>query len=86
MCVIDVSEHIIDDIEAHGSWLDRAADCPQRRFHFSSGRLSDADIPSNAVGDIVEIRSALIQIRDKLIRFQHEMHKHRRLSHELATG
>jgi acyl-CoA thioesterase FadM len=38
-----------------------------------------------AVGDIVEIRSALVEIRDKSIRFQHEMHKRRRLSHELAT-
>jgi hypothetical protein len=36
-------------------------------------------------GDIVEIRSALVEIRDKSIRFQHEMRKRRPLSHELAT-
>jgi len=35
-------------------------------------------------GDIVEIGSALVEIRDKSIRFQHEMRKRRRLSHELA--
>jgi hypothetical protein len=35
-------------------------------------------------GDIVEIRSALVEIRDKSIRFQHEMRK-RRPPHELAT-
>jgi hypothetical protein len=34
-----------------------------------SNRLRDLDIASNAAGDI----------------FQHEMHKRRRLSHELAT-
>jgi hypothetical protein len=52
---------------------------------FSSGRLRYLDIASNAAGDIVEIRSALVEIREKSIRFQHEMHKRRRLSHELAT-
>jgi hypothetical protein len=31
-----------------------------------------------------EIRSALIEIRDKSIRVQHKMHERRRLSHELA--
>jgi len=69
------------------SWLDRAADCliPHRRFHFSSGSLSDVDIPSNAAGDIVEIRSALVEIRDKSIPFQREMDKRRQLSHKLAT-
>jgi acyl-CoA thioesterase FadM len=36
-------------------------------------------------GDIVGIRSALVEIRDKSTRFQHEMRKRRRLSHELAT-
>jgi hypothetical protein len=30
---------------------------------FSSGRLRDLDIASNAAGDIVEIRSALVEIR-----------------------
>ena len=35
--------------------------------------------------DIFEIRSAFVEIRDKSIRFQHEMRKRRRLSHELAT-
>jgi hypothetical protein len=36
---------------------------PHRRFRFSSGRLRDLDIASNAAGDIVEIRSALVEIR-----------------------
>jgi len=36
--------------------------------------LSDPLPPGNA-----------LEIRDKSIRFQHEMHKRRRLSHELAT-
>ena len=36
-------------------------------------------------GDIVEVYSRLLEIRDRSIRFQHEMHKRRRLSHELAT-
>ncbi len=40
---------------------------------------------TNAAGDIVKIRSALVEIRDKSIRFQHEMHQRRRISHELAT-
>jgi hypothetical protein len=31
--------------------------------------------------DIVEIMSALVEIRDKSIRFQYEMHKRRWLSH-----
>jgi hypothetical protein len=30
---------------------------------FSSGRLRDLDIASNAAGDIVEIKSALVEIR-----------------------
>jgi hypothetical protein len=30
---------------------------------FSSGRLRDLDIASNAAGEIVEIRSALVEIR-----------------------
>jgi hypothetical protein len=34
---------------------------PQIRF--SSGRLRDLDIASNAAVDIVEIRSALVEIR-----------------------
>jgi DNA-binding transcriptional LysR family regulator len=36
---------------------------PYRRFRFSSARLCDIDIASNAAGDIVEIRSALVEIR-----------------------
>jgi hypothetical protein len=58
---------------------------PYRGFRLCSDRLRDIEIASNAAGDIVEIRSALVEIREKSIRFQHEMHKRRRLSHELAT-
>ena len=45
---------------------------PHRRFRFLSGRLRDLDIASNAAGDVVEIRSALVEIRDKSIRFQQQ--------------
>jgi len=44
-------------------------------FRFSSGRLRDLDIASNAAGDICRDQSALVEIAKKSIRFQHEMHK-----------
>ena len=46
-------------------------------FAFRPADFGDFDIASNAAGDIVEIRSAPVEIRDKSIRFQHEMYKRR---------
>jgi hypothetical protein len=44
----------------------------------------DVDITSNASADIVEIMGALVEIHDKSIRFQHEMHRRRRLHMSLS--
>jgi hypothetical protein len=58
------------DLDSHSAQINRYwRFIPHRRFRFSSNRLRDLGIASNAAGDI----------------FQHEMHKRRRLSHELAT-
>ena len=51
---------------SHGLWGRRSIDIGAL-FHTadrsSSGRLRDLDIASNAAGDIVDIRSALVEIR-----------------------
>jgi hypothetical protein len=61
-----------------GTIADDGRDPATLQISLSAGSRSD---PSNAAGDIVEIRSALAEIRDKSIPFQREMDKCRQLSH-----
>lgn len=71
-------EHRASSLRREGSLRALA----HRRFRFSSGRLCDIDM---RLATLLSSRSALVEIRYKSILVQHDMHKRRQLSRELAT-